>query len=179
MARRFKRQESWRLKRVKPAWRRPRGGTSRIRLEASGWPRKPNVGFRTSGSIRGLHPSGLVERLVKQERDFEGIDPKKHIVRLGHQIGEKKRLVFLERARQLKVKIANPGTIEPGTRQVEEAPAEGESKLESETSGAEQTEIESASSTEEESRVQEKSAIEDESENPTIRTAEESEEDNE
>jgi large subunit ribosomal protein L32e len=162
MARRFKRQESWRLKRVKPAWRRPRGGTSRIRLEASGWPRKPNAGFRTSGSIRGLHPSGLIERLVKQERDFEGIDPKKHIVRLGHQIGEKKRLVFLERARQLKVKIANPGTVEPGARRGEEVSAEGESKLDSEASESEQAVVESV--VEEESSNGAKSAIENESE---------------
>jgi large subunit ribosomal protein L32e len=175
LARRFKRQESWRLKRVKPAWRRPRGGTSRIRLEASGWPRKPNVGFRTSGSIRGLHPSGLTERLVKQERDFEGIDPKKHIIRLSHQIGEKKRLVFLERARQLKVKIANPGTIEPASRHVEETPVEGDSK--SETRDTEQDEVESASVTEEESPVQGKSAIDDESEAPTILKEAESEED--
>jgi large subunit ribosomal protein L32e len=174
LARRFKRQESWRLKRVKPAWRRPRGGTSRIRLEASGWPRKPNVGFRKSGSIRGLHPSGLMERLVKQERDFEGIDPKKHIIRLGHQIGEKKRLVFLERARQLKVKIANPGTVEPGARQVEEVPGEEESKLESEAGESEQAVVESVS--EEESSDKAKSAIENESETPTILKEEESEE---
>ncbi len=175
MARRFKRQESWRLKRVKPAWRRPRGGTSRIRLEASGWPRKPNVGFKTSGSIRGLHPSGLVERLVKQDRDFEGIDPKKHIIRLGHQIGEKKRLVFLERARQLKVKIANPGTIEPAARHVEEAAEEGESKLQTGTTDTEQADLESAHGTEEGS-VEEKSDIEDELEKSTTPNVEESEE---
>ena len=119
MARRFKRQESWRLKRVKESWRRPRGGTSRIRLEISGWPRKPNIGFQKDSRIRGLHPSGLIERLVRQERDLEGVDPKKHIVRLAHQLGEKKRLVILEKARQLKVHVANPGT-----QAVEATPAE-------------------------------------------------------
>jgi Ribosomal protein L32 len=144
-------------------------------LEASGWPRKPNVGFRTSASIRGLHPSGLIERLVKQERDFEGIDPKKHIVRLGHQIGEKKRLVFLEMARQLKVKIANPGTTEPAARHVEETTEEGESKLQSDTSDTEQAEVESAHVTEE-SPVEEKSAIEGEPEMSTTLNVEESEE---
>ena len=151
MARRFKRQESWRLKRVKPAWRRPRGGTSRIRLEISGWPRKPSVGFRTKGSIRGLHPSGLEERLVKQERDFDGVDPKRHIIRLAHQLGEKKRLVFLEKARQLNVKIANPGGTGSAARPTEETIPHRESKGESETSGIEQTDAESTSATDKDS----------------------------
>jgi len=173
LARRFKRQESWRLKRVKPAWRRPRGGTSRIRLEVSGWPRKPNVGFRTEGSIRGLHPSGLEERLVKQEKDFDGIDSKKHIVRFSHQLGEKKRLVFLEKARQLKVKIANPGTMEPSARPVEEALPEREPNVGSETNGVEQPNVESASITEEEET---NSAAEDSTETRTISAKEESEE---
>lgn len=130
-----------------------------MRLEASGWPRKPSVGFKTDGSIRGLHPSGLVERLVKQERDFDGIDPKKHIVRLGHQLGEKKRLVFLEKARQLKVKIANPGTTEAAARQIEEAPPEGES----ETIETEQLDVESRSVTEEPGPNEVKTSAEDES----------------
>ena len=108
----FKRQESWRLKRVKPAWRRARGGTSRIRLEASGWPRTPNIGFKGHGSTRGLHPSGLEERRVSQERDLQGLDAKKHIVRLSHQLGEKKRLALVDKIRRLNVKVANPGTLE-------------------------------------------------------------------
>ena len=135
-----------------------------MRLEASGWPRKPSVGFKRDGSVRGLHPSGLVERLVKQERDFDGIDPKKHIVRLGHQLGEKKRLVFLEKARQLKVKIANPGTTEAAARQVEEAPPEGESKPKSETIETEQLDVESRSITEEQGPNEVKTSAEDESE---------------
>ncbi|HZD11983.1 MAG TPA: 50S ribosomal protein L32e, partial [Candidatus Binatus sp.] len=147
MARRFKRQESWRLKRVKESWRRPRGGTSRIRLEASGWPRKPNIGFRKSNSIRGLHPSGLQERLVRQERDLKGIDPERHIVRLAHQLGEKKRLVILEKARQLRVRIANPGST---TKEPSPAPSETREEAGEGVAAAEQTGqgVEEVSSTE-------------------------------
>ena len=177
MARRFKRQESWRLKRVKPAWRRPRGGTSRIRLEISGWPRKPSVGFRTKGSIRGLHPSGLEERLVKQERDFDGVDPKRHIIRLAHQLGEKKRLVFLEKARQLNVKIANPGTTESAARPTEETIPQRESKVESETSGIEQTDAESTSATDEDSN--ETNSAQSDTETTLQEKGEADEEDNE
>ena len=130
------------------------------------------MGFRTEGSIRGLHPSGLEERLVKQEKDFDGIDSKKHIVRFSHQLGEKKRLLFLEKARQLKVKIANPGTMEPAARPDEEALPEREPNVGSETNGVEQPNVESASIVEEETN----SAAEDDTETRTISAKEESEE---
>ncbi len=109
---RFKRQESWRLKRVKENWRRPRGVTSRMRKEKSGWPRKVKVGYGTKVSMRGLHPKGLVERLVRHESDLEGLDPKIHIVRLSGQLGEKKRLILLGRTKTLNVHVANPGKEE-------------------------------------------------------------------
>ncbi len=109
---RFKRQESWRLKRVKENWRRPRGVTSRMRKEKKGWPQKVKVGYGTEVSRRGLHPTGLVERFVRTESDLEGLDPKIHIVRLSGQVGEKKRLILLGRVRTLNVHVANPGKEE-------------------------------------------------------------------
>ncbi len=109
---RFKRQESWRLIRVKENWRRPRGVTSRMRKEKNGWPPKVKVGYGTKASGRGLHPRGLTERLVRNESDLEGLDPKMHIVRLSRRLGEKRRLVLLERARTLNVHVANPGKQE-------------------------------------------------------------------
>ncbi len=116
---RFKRQESWRLKRVKENWRRPRGVTSRMRKEKNGWPAKVKVGYGTKASGRGLHPRGLIERLVQNESDLEGLNPKTHIVRLSGQLGEKRRLVLLERVRTLNIHIANPGKEE--TRPIGEA----------------------------------------------------------
>ncbi len=83
-----------------------------MRLEVSGWPRTPNIGLRGDANTRGLHPSGLEERRVNQERDLEGLDSKKHIVRLAHQLGEKKRLALVEKIKRLNVRIANPGPIE-------------------------------------------------------------------
>lgn len=117
---RFKRQESWRLKRLPEAWRRPRGGTNRMRKEKSGWPPKVKVGYGSSANSRGLHPRGLSERLVEKVSDLDGLDPKAHIVRLSRRLGERKRLVLLEKAKQLNLHVANPGRGEAGTA-VEEA----------------------------------------------------------
>ena len=60
----FKRQESWRYKRVKENWRRPRGIDSKMRKKVKGWPRSAEVGYRSPKETRGLHPSGYEEVLV-------------------------------------------------------------------------------------------------------------------
>ncbi len=108
----FKRQESWRYKRVKENWRRPRGVTSKMRKEESGWPHKVKVGYGTKSSTKGLHPRGLVDRLVWRLVDLEKLDPKVDIVRIAHRVGEKKKLDILDRAKQLNFHIANPGKVE-------------------------------------------------------------------
>ena len=125
---RFERQESWRLKRVKVNWRRPRGVTSRMRKEDKGWPIKVKVGYGNRASERGLHPRGLRERLVRTESDLEGLDPKVHLVRLSGKLGERRRLVLLDRVKALNVHIVNPGKEE--ARPPEGETGTGESKAE-------------------------------------------------
>ncbi len=135
----FKRQESWRYKRIAENWRRPRGVTSKMRKEESGWPRKVKVGYRTSAATRGLHPRGLVDRIVWQESDLEKLDSKVHIVRLARRLGEKKRVAILDRARQLNFHIANPGKREAATVPAEEEtakPVEEKTEAVQETSKA-------------------------------------------
>src|SRR6266516_612772 len=63
----FRRQESGRYKRVKENWRRPRGVTSKMRKEESGFPAKVKNGYGSAASTRGLHPRGLVDQLVWRE----------------------------------------------------------------------------------------------------------------
>ena len=106
---RFRRQESWRLKRVHEAWRRPRGVTSRMRKEKGGWPSRAKVGYGTASKLKGLHPRGLSERLVEKLSDLNGLDPKSHIVRFSARLGERKRLLLREKAREFGLRIANPG----------------------------------------------------------------------
>lgn len=107
--RRFTRQESWRLKRLHDAWRRPKGVTSRMRKDKGGWPVRVKVGYGTTAMSRGLHPSGLSERRVEKLSDLDGLDPKSHIVRFSSRLGERKRLTLLARAREFGLRVANPG----------------------------------------------------------------------
>ncbi len=108
----FKRQESWRYKRVKPAWRRARGVTSKMRKEEAGWPAKVKVGYGTAAATRGLHPRGLRERLIHRISELDGLDAKIHIIRISARVGEKKRLALLDEIRHRNFHIANPGKQE-------------------------------------------------------------------
>lgn len=137
----FNRQESWRYKRVKPAWRRARGVTSRIRKEEAGWPPKVKVGYGTKAATRGLHPSGLQERLIHRLSELEGLDPKIHIIRISRRVGERKRLPLLDEIRHRNFHIANPGKKEekPVTTEeptAEEVPRSGETQIPSTPSEA-------------------------------------------
>jgi len=117
--RRFVRQESWRLTRVKSRWRRPRGKTSKMRLHLRGWPGTVKVGYKAKRTERGLHPSGLQEVLVRREADLDKIDSKTQIIKIKHTVGERKRVAILEKAQALELTVANPGP-----KKAEAAPAE-------------------------------------------------------
>src|SRR3989440_10884409 len=107
----FRRQESWRYKRVKENWRRPRGVTSKMRKEESGFPAKVKNGYGTASATRGLHPRGLVDTLVWREVELEKLDPKGHIVRIAARVGEKKRRGNLSKAQEYNIHNTDPGEV--------------------------------------------------------------------
>src|SRR5437879_6589292 len=120
----FIRQESWRYKRVKPAWRRARGVTSKMRKEEAGWPAKVKVGYGTAAATRGLHPRGLQERLIHRLSELEELDPNIHIVRISARVGERKRLTLLEEIRNRNYQLANQGKQEEKSVTTEEPTTE-------------------------------------------------------
>lgn len=108
----FKRQESWRYKRVKENWRRPRGIDSKMRKKVKGWPPSPKVGYRSPKEIRGLHPSGYVEVRVQSVDDVDKIDPKTQAIRIAHTVGAKKRVEISARAEERGIHVLNPRKVE-------------------------------------------------------------------
>lgn len=139
----FVRQESWRLVRVKDRWRRPRGKTSKMRLGQRGWPKPVKIGYGNARKTRGLHPSGLREVIVQHPDDLDKIDPKTQIVKISASIGERKRIMLMERAQTLQLTVANPRAkkteaapaeelivkeTESGKPETEESVSEGETK---------------------------------------------------
>ena len=129
---RFVRQESWRYVRLKPNWRRPRGKDSKMRLQIKGWPPLVKVGYRTPRAYRNLHPSGFKEVLVYRPEDLQDLDPEIHAVRIAGSVGMRKRLLIVEEAEKLGIKILNPPTVPEAEEEVEVVKPELEEAQETE-----------------------------------------------
>jgi large subunit ribosomal protein L32e len=145
---RFVREESWRYKRVKEAWRSPKGKTSRVRRSKEGWPPVVKIGYARPKATRGRHPSGLKEVMVWRPKDLEGIDSKTQAARIAHTVGENKRVQILEDAKKSNIRILNPGLKKPAeivpeivtepTAPTPEAEAPAESATETTTEATEE-----------------------------------------
>lgn len=105
----FRRQEWFRFAKLGEKWRRPRGKDSKMRRGMSGKPAMPSIGYRLPKSVRGTHPSGLIEVLVNTPRDLEGFDAGKQAARIASGVGRRKREQILARAREHGIKVLNPG----------------------------------------------------------------------
>lgn len=108
----FKRFESWRFVRIKDQWRKPRGIDNKMRTEEQGWPKSVKVGYRGPSAVRGLHPSGLEEVMVWNPGDVDDVDAETQAARIGGSVGGRKREAILEKAKELNIRILNPGKKE-------------------------------------------------------------------
>jgi len=104
----FRRQESWRYKRVKDTWRKPHGIDSKMRKKVKGWPASPTTGYRSPKKTRGLHPSGFVETRVQSVEDLGGIDPELQAIRIARTVGGRKRVEILALAEEKGIHVLNP-----------------------------------------------------------------------
>lgn len=104
----FIRDESWRYKRLKEAWRKPKGIDNKMRLQVKGWPKLVKVGYRGPKAVRDLHPSGLRDVLIHNVKELERLDPKRDGARIASEVGRKKRLEILSRAKKLGIRVFNP-----------------------------------------------------------------------
>jgi large subunit ribosomal protein L32e len=117
----FPRQGAKNLKRVKDKWRRPRGKQSKLRRYKKSRGSMPNVGYGSTKSIKGLHPSGFEDVLVYNTKDLEKIDSKKQACRIASNVGKKKRFEIMKKASELKIKVLNPLKKEKVEVKVKEA----------------------------------------------------------
>jgi large subunit ribosomal protein L32e len=104
----FRRWLSQTYRKLRPAWRRPRGLHSKVRVREKSKVKMPSIGYGAPRKLRYLHPSGFKEVLVKNVADLQKIDPKVQAVKIAHTVGKKKRQDILKKAEELKIKVLNP-----------------------------------------------------------------------
>ncbi|MFH1821703.1 MAG: 50S ribosomal protein L32e [Methanobacteriota archaeon] len=117
----FRRQEWFMAKRLGEKWRKPRGRDSKLRVRKKGKGKMVTIGYRLPKDIRGLHPSGLAEVMVKNVAEIEGIDASKQAVRIASSVGRRKREPILKKAGELKIRVLNPGVKKHETGHEEKA----------------------------------------------------------
>ncbi|MBI1973513.1 50S ribosomal protein L32e [Candidatus Micrarchaeota archaeon] len=104
---RFRRQHKLPHSRVGKAWRKPRGTYSKQAHKKKFKGARPEPGYGQPRSVRGLHPSGLAERLVHNTADITALDPKKHCARIASGVGLRKRKLITESAAKLQIRVLN------------------------------------------------------------------------
>ncbi|NHJ04456.1 MAG: 50S ribosomal protein L32e [Candidatus Heimdallarchaeota archaeon] len=103
----FRRQESWRYKRLSKSWRRPMGIDNTMRHHKRGWPKIVRIGFRGPKAVRGLTSAGKEEVLIHNVKELEQIKKDTQIARISATVGVKKKVAITNRADELAVKIIN------------------------------------------------------------------------
>ena len=95
-------------KRVTDGWRKPRGTANKQRRKRAWTPTLPSIGYRNPKETRGLRIDGMEEVLVRNLNELNALKDKKNIaVRIGGQVGKKKRIVLNDQAKQFGFKVVN------------------------------------------------------------------------
>jgi len=103
----FKRQEGYRYKRLKGAWRKPRGRHSKLRKSEKARGKKPSVGYRSPAAVRGLTKQGYKPVLVSNKHDLGKMDREKEAIVISSDVGKKKKMEIILEAEKMQIKILN------------------------------------------------------------------------
>ena len=109
MSKEFKRTDYMRhlklgKKRGKVSWRRAKGVHSKIRRKRTGYPKKPEVGYKTQRSVAGL-VQGKLPVLVHNVPEISRLTSKN--IAIIARVGAKKKLDMIKKAEEMHITIMN------------------------------------------------------------------------
>ncbi|KAI5124676.1 hypothetical protein M0805_004284 [Coniferiporia weirii] len=105
----FKRHQSDRYKSVKESWRKPKGIDNRVRRRFKGQIAMPKIGYGSNKKTRHLLPNGLKKFCVSNVREVELLlmHNKSFAAEIAHNVSSRNRILILEKAKALGVKVTN------------------------------------------------------------------------
>jgi large subunit ribosomal protein L32e len=106
----FNRHDSHKKKRLGTSWRKPRGIHNKLGAQVSAKGKLVRPGFGSPRAVKGFHPSGFREMLVKNMADLEKAEG--YAVRISSTLGRKKRIEVEAKASEMNLKILNARTLE-------------------------------------------------------------------
>ncbi len=108
----FKQTDSHKKKKLADYWRRPDGIHNKTRYAVKGKTPLVEAGYGSPAAVRGLHPSGFEEVLVRTPKDIESLKVGRQAARIAHTVGSRKRAIIEKKAAELGLKILNPARSE-------------------------------------------------------------------
>ncbi|MAG38742.1 hypothetical protein CMO90_01510 [Candidatus Woesearchaeota archaeon] len=127
----FRRADAHKKKRLGFKWRKPKGLQNKMRLRKRGYAPVVKVGFRSFAKTRYLF-KGLKQVIVDNLEQLEKINQKTEAAIISSKIGGKKRLLLMERARKMKIKIIN-FNVESKIKEIKESFEERKTKRKEKT----------------------------------------------
>ena len=110
MAKKFLREDTNKQKNLKLKWRKPTGRHSKLRQNQAGHWKMPSPGFKRPIVDRYKHPSGLYIEVVSNIGQLSNLKGKGALI--SSTLGLKKKMLLLEKAKELKITILNVKNVE-------------------------------------------------------------------
>ncbi|KAG4304737.1 hypothetical protein PORY_001790 [Pneumocystis oryctolagi] len=106
---RFVRHQSDRYKCISPSWRKPKGIDNRVRRKFKGQIAMPKIGYGSNKKTRHMRPNGYYTFLIQNISDVDVLlmHNKTYIGEIASSLSSKKRILIVERAKQLGVRLTN------------------------------------------------------------------------
>ncbi|MBI2651657.1 50S ribosomal protein L32e [Candidatus Woesearchaeota archaeon] len=139
----FVRQDIRKKKRLERKWRKPKGMDSKIRLRLKGRPKAVSTGYGSPKNAKHLHKSGLMQHVLKSEKELERLNPKEYCIALSSTLGNRKRVVILKKARELGFNVVNVNADEYIKKVEAELEARKQAKKKEVTEKTEKKEVKS------------------------------------
>ncbi|MGB8217572.1 MAG: 50S ribosomal protein L32e [Candidatus Methanoperedens sp.] len=108
----FKQTDSHKKKKLADYWRKPDGIHNKTRYALKGKTPLVEAGYGSPAAVRGLHPSGFEEVLVRTPKDIEALKVGRQAARIARTVGSRKRAIIEKKAAELGLKILNPARSE-------------------------------------------------------------------